>query len=183
LSKIYERSILFYLQSSLSFKIREEQFSFRQNHSTTLKLTKLIDQLSANLNQGIQTAVVFLDVEKAFDYVSHDGLLHKMMEIDIPLQLIKIIEFFLSDRTFSVKIENQNSSLRTARADVPQGLCFSPTLFNIYINDMPTEPKAHVSQFADDIMFYSSNHNARYATLQLQRQINIASEWFKKWRL
>jgi len=48
---------------------------------------------------------------------------------------------------------------------------------------MPTEPKAHVSLFADDTMFYCSNHNARYAILQLQRQINIASEWFKKWRL
>jgi len=183
LSKIYERSILFHLQSSLCGKIREEQFAFRQNHSTTLQLTKLIDQLSANLNQGIETAAVFLDVEKAFDCVWHDGLLHKMMEMDIPLQLIIIIESFLSDRTFSVKIESQNSSLRIARAGVPQGSCLSPTLFNIYTNDMPTEPKAHVSLFADDTMFYSSNHNAGYAVLQLQRQMNIASEWFKKWRL
>lgn len=183
LSKIYERSILFHLQNSLAGKIREEQFAFRQNHSTTLQLTKLIDQISANLNQGIQTAAVFLDVEKAFDCVWHDGLLHKMLKMDIPLQLIKIIESFLSNRTFSVKIEGQNSSLRVARAGVPQGSCLSPTLFNIYTNDMPTVTKAHVSLFADDTMFHCSNHNARYATLQLQRQINLASEWFKKWRL
>jgi len=142
LSKIYERSILFHLQNSVSGKIREEQFAFRRNHSTTLQLTKLIDQLSANLNQGIQTAAVFLDVEKAFDCVWHDGLLHKMMKMDIPLQLIKIIESFLSDRTFSVKIESQNSSLRIGRAGVPQGSCLSPTLFNIYTNDMPTELKS-----------------------------------------
>lgn len=32
-------------------------------------------------------------------------------------------------------------------------------------------------------MFYCLNHNARYSILQLQRQINIASERFKKWRL
>jgi len=126
LSKIYECLILQYLQESLAGKIRDEQFAFRQNHSTVLQLTKLIDQISDNLNQGIQTAAIFLDVEKAFDTVWHDGLLHKMMSMDIPLQLIKITESFLSDRTFSVKIEDQNSSVRMANAGVPQGSCLSP---------------------------------------------------------
>ena len=183
LSKIYERLILQFLQESLAGKIRDEQFAFRQNHSTVLQLTKLVDQISDNLNQGIQTAAIFLDVEKAFDTVWHDGLLHKMMSMDIPLQLIKITESFLSDRTFSVKIEDQNSAVRKANAGVPQGSCLSPTLFNIYTNDLPTNTNSRVSLFADDTMFYCSNHNARFAILQLQKQIDLASEWFKKWRL
>ena len=183
LSKIYERLILQYLQKSLNGKIRDEQFAFRQNHSTVLQLTKLIDKISENLNQGIQTAAIFLDVEKAFDTVWHDGLLHKMMSMNIPLQLIKITESFLSDRTFSVKIENQNSAVRKANAGVPQGSCLSPTLFNIYTNDLPTNSNSRVSLFADDTMFYCSNHNARFASLQLQKQVNLASDWFKKWRL
>uniref|UniRef100_A0A2S2NJB5 Putative RNA-directed DNA polymerase n=1 Tax=Schizaphis graminum TaxID=13262 RepID=A0A2S2NJB5_SCHGA len=183
LSKIYERVILQYLQKSLAGKIREEQFAFRRNHSTVLQLTKLMDKISENLNQGIQTAAIFLDVEKAFDSVCHDGLLHKMLSMNIPLQLIKITESFLSERTFSVKIENQNSSLRKANAGVPQGSCLSLTLFNIYTNDLPTNNKSRVSLFADDTMFYCSNHNARFASLQLQKQINLASDWFKTWRL
>lgn len=183
LSKVYERLILQSLQKSLAGKIRDEQFAFRQNHSTVLQLTKLMDQISENLNQNIQTAAIFLDVEKAFDSVWHDGLLHKMMSTNIPLQLIKITESFLSERTFSVKIENQNSSIRKANAGVPQGSCLSPTLFNIYTNDLPTLPKSRVSLFADDTMFYCSNHNARFASFQLQKQINLASDWFKKWRL
>jgi len=72
LSKIYERLILQYPQKSLDGKIRDEQFAFRQNHSTVLQLIKLTDQISENLNQGIQTAAIFLDVEKAFDTVWHD---------------------------------------------------------------------------------------------------------------
>lgn len=59
-------------------------------------------------------------VEKAFDSMWHDGLLHKMMSMNIPLQLIKITESFLSERTFSVKIENRNSSIKKANAGVPQ---------------------------------------------------------------
>jgi hypothetical protein len=176
LSKVYERTILQHLQKSLANKIRDEQFAFRQNHSTVLQLTKLMNQISANLNQGIQTAAIFLDVEKAFDTVWHDGLLHKMLSMNIPLQLLKIIESFLSERTFFAKIENQNSSIRMVNASVPQGSCLSPTLFNIYTNDLPTNTKSRVCLFADDRMFYSSNHNARFAISQLQKQINLSSE-------
>jgi len=100
--------------------------------------------------------------------------------MNIPLQIIKITESFLSDRTFSVKIENENSSVRKANAGVPQGSCLSPTLFNIYTNDLPTNINSRVSLFADDTMFYCSNCNARFASLQLQKQINQASDWFKK---
>jgi hypothetical protein len=83
LSKVYERTILQHSQKSLANKIRDEQFAFRQNHSIVLQLTKLIDQISVNLNQGIQTAAIFFDVEKAFDTVWHDGLLHKMLSMNI----------------------------------------------------------------------------------------------------
>lgn len=183
LSKIYERSILQKLHKSLAGKIGEEQFAFCQHHSTTLQLTKFVDQVSTNLNLGQHTAAVFLDVEKAFDSVWHDGLLHKMIELGVPLQLVKITESFLSERTFLVKIENKYSSTTPANAGVPQGSCLSPTLFNIYTNDMPTNPRAHVSMFADDTMFHCTNHNARYASIQLQRQLNLASELFIKWRL
>ncbi|KAL4143430.1 hypothetical protein QTP88_005761 [Uroleucon formosanum] len=84
---------------------------------------------------------------------------------------------------FSVKIDSCNSSIRIANAGVPQGSCLSPTLFNIYTNDMPTHPKSSVSLFADDTMFYCANHNAQRAVIQLQQQICLATEWFKKWRL
>jgi len=61
-------------------------------------------------------------------------------------------------------------------------ICLSPTLFNIYTNDMPTNPGTYVSLFADDTIFHCINHKARYASIQLQRQLNSASEWFTKWR-
>lgn len=79
-------------KTSLSGKIRDEQFTFQQNHSITLLLTKLTDQLSVNLSQRAHTSAVFLDVEKALDQVCHDGLLHKMMIMDIPIELIKYLK-------------------------------------------------------------------------------------------
>uniref|UniRef100_A0A2S2P244 RNA-directed DNA polymerase from mobile element jockey n=1 Tax=Schizaphis graminum TaxID=13262 RepID=A0A2S2P244_SCHGA len=106
-----------------------------------------------------------------------------MLNMNVPMELVKIIESFLADRKFSVKIDKCNSSFRIANAGVSQGFCLSPTLFNIYTNDMPTHPKASVSLFTDDTMFYCANHNAQRAVIQLQQQIYLATEWFKKWRL
>jgi hypothetical protein len=182
-SKIYERIILQNLKNSLSGKIRKEQFAFRHGHSTSLQLTKLTDQISVNFSQKEQTAAVFLDVEKAFDRVWHQGLLYKMKCMDIPLPLIKIIESFLSNRTFVTKIHNSTSSTRNILAGVPQGSCLSPILFIIFTNDMPVTAKATIALFADDTMFSTKNPNPNRARIQLQEQLNLASEWFQKWRM
>ncbi|KAL4148923.1 hypothetical protein QTP88_003061 [Uroleucon formosanum] len=141
LIKIYEQLIL----TLLSDKIRPEQFAFRPKHSTTQQLTKLTHQLSQNFNNNIKTASIFLDVEKAFDRVWHAGLLFKLSQLNISTEIVKIIESFLTDRTFITKIEDSFSSTRHILA----------TLYLTYINDIPTTPKAHISLFADDTMFFT----------------------------
>lgn len=183
LSKVFERIILSHLQTNTANAIRNEQFAFRAYHSSTLQITKLSDNLCSHFNNGEQTAAVFLDVEKAFDRVWHVGLLYKMDQMKIPFPLIKLTESFLSDRTFIVKYEDQTSTVRKVTAGVPQGSCLSPLLFNIYTNDMPTTQKSNVSLFADDTMYYSKNHNATRAIIQVQQQLDQALEWFRRWRL
>ena len=183
LSKIYERLIHVHLQNALQNKLRPEQFAFRPEHSTTKQLTKLTHQLSENLNNDLHTASVFLDVEKAFDRVWHAGLLYKLSLLDIPTNIIKIIQSFLEDRTFLTKIENSFSTTRHILAGVPQGSCLAPTLYLIYINDIPTTDKAKLSLFADDTMFFTSNKNPLRAIIQLQKQLDLTATWFRRWRI
>ncbi|KAL4085182.1 hypothetical protein QTP88_027041 [Uroleucon formosanum] len=183
ISKIYEKIILLRLQKHISDQIRPEQSAFRSEHSTAQQLVKLVDRISNNLNNRIQTASVFLDVEKAFDRVWHDGLLYKMSTLKIPQNLIKLTQSFLSNRSFRVRIEDKLSSLRDIQAGVPQGSCLAPTLYLIFTNDIPVNNKASVALFADDTMYLTSNHNANIAIIQLQRQLQQTSVWFKKWRL
>lgn len=103
-----------------------------------------------------------------------------MMNMDVPIELIKITESFLSRRTFNTKIENSISRQPERSA---QGSCLSPTLFNIYTNDMPSQANAYISLFADDTMFSCTNKNSHIAIIQLQRQIHLTADWFSKWRL
>lgn len=183
ISKIYERVILKILNSNIVGKIRPEQHAFRQGHSTTSQIVNLIDNISMSLSANEHTAAVFLDVEKAFDTVWHDGLLHKMLLMNIPIHTIKIIESFLRNRTFKVRVEDKTSSIRIAKAGVPQGSCLSPTLFLIYTNDLPVHDKCNIALFADDTMFSSRDKNVNRARLQLQRQLVLAGDWFNKWKL
>eukprot|EP00102_Acyrthosiphon_pisum_P013028 XP_008182429.1 PREDICTED: RNA-directed DNA polymerase from mobile element jockey-like [Acyrthosiphon pisum] len=183
ISKIYEKVVLYELQKHLTDKIRPEQSAFRREHSTTQQLVKLTDHICNNLNSNIHTASVFLDVEKAFDRVWHDGLIYKMSNLNIPPWLIKTVSSFLSNRSFCVRIEDRLSSPRAVLAGVPQGSCLAPTLYLIYTNDIPVLARASVALFVNDTMFYTSNHSPNFARIQLERQLRAACEWFEKWRL
>lgn len=104
LSKMFS-VILYLLEINLHGKIRYEQFDFRPRHSTSLQLTHLIDNISIYTNINKSTASIFLDTGKAFDRIWHDGLIFILTIMKIPTKIFKIITSFLSNRSFSIKME------------------------------------------------------------------------------
>jgi len=101
LSTIFERLILIKLNSYA--KVRNEQHAFRAGHSTTTQLIALVDDLTQKSHEKEKTVTVFLDVAKAFDRVWNQGLIHKLLNANIPHPLVKLIESFLRSN-----IPNQN---------------------------------------------------------------------------
>lgn len=90
---------------------------------------------------------------------------------------------FLTNRKFQIKVSNHLSTIRPIRAGVPQGSLLSTLLYIYFINDISLIPQIILSLFADDMMYYSHNHNKNYAILKLQRQVNEITEWLDIWRL
>ncbi|GJQ69646.1 hypothetical protein Trydic_g3605 [Trypoxylus dichotomus] len=119
----------------------------------------LVAEIKAGIRLRSQVMVALLDIEKAYDKVWREALLHKMANIGIPWQRTKLIQNWLTDRSFQVKIKNCYSSVRPANQGLPQGFPLSPVLFNIYLWDVP---KFHwvdglsVFQFADDTAIVST---------------------------
>jgi hypothetical protein len=66
--KVFEKVILEIVKRHIEEKIllNGSQFGFCARHSTTLQCIGLVDNVTLNFNNYMSTAVVFLDIEKAF---------------------------------------------------------------------------------------------------------------------
>jgi hypothetical protein len=60
----------------------------------------------------MSTAVVYLDIKKAFDTTLHSSLLYKLSELEFLADLIKIIPSSLINRKLKILIEGEFSTPR-----------------------------------------------------------------------
>lgn len=127
--------------------------------------------------------MVALDIEKAFNSIWHDGLLHKMYLNKFPIYIIKIVASFIKNRFFFVKISNSISQEFPIPAGVPQGSCLSPTLFNIFTSDLKVNPPCQIALFADDLAIYTSNENPNIIINDLESELTKTLKYYYKWKI
>ena len=72
-----------------------------------------------SFNRGEHVIAAFLDVEKAFDNVWHNGLRYKIYQLDLPTKLCRWLSDFLVGRVIQVKIEGFLSPKVYPKAGVP----------------------------------------------------------------
>ena len=135
-----------------------------------------------SFNQGEHVIATFLDVEKAFDNVWHNGIRYKIYQLDLPTKLCWWLFDVLVWRVIQVKIEGFLSPKVYPKAGVPQASNLSPLLFLIYVNDMPN-PSHHQSQFADDAGQWAVSKNIDLVAEYLQRDLDKLARWYAKWRI
>ena len=138
-----------------------------------------------SFNRGEHVIAAFLDVEKAFDNVWHNGLRYKICQLDLPTKLCRWLSDFLVGRVIQVKIEGFLSPKVYPKAGVPQGSNLSPLLFLIDVNDMPnpSHHQTNKSQFPDDAGQWAVSKNIDLAAEYLQRDLDKLARWCAKWRI
>ncbi|KAK9881891.1 hypothetical protein WA026_018088 [Henosepilachna vigintioctopunctata] len=185
ISKLIEKSIYKRLKEHVEEHgiIPKHQFGFRTEHTTTYQLARITEDIKEKLNVSTPTGAIFLDIEKAFDRVWHQGLIYKMKEKQFPRKITNIIMSYLEDRKYEVKIGNKKSKERKIEAGVPQASVLGPLLFNIYTSDTPKLKNCKIAQFADDTAIYISNRNRIRTHRGLQEDMEILEKYYRKWKI
>ena len=124
--------------------------------------------LVTSFNRSGATQAVALDISKAFNRVWHASLLHKLRSYGISGQIFGLISSFLSNRQLQVVLDGKSSLEYPVNAGVPQRSILGPTLFLLYINDLPDDIICHIVIYADDTTFYSKNDQASSLWQQLE---------------
>ena len=186
IGKLFEKILLTRILHEVNVRglLRNEQFGFRPEHSTSLQLARLVERIIRNFDEKRLTGTVILDVAKAFDTVWIVGLLYKLTLLNFLSYLVHTISSYLRGRTFEASFQTATSSRRGMGAGVAQGGLISPVLFSLYVNDMTT-PSHHVELafYADDTAVIATSRKPTLLISYLESYVNDLQLWLSELRI
>ena len=98
-------------------------------------------------------------VSKAFDKVWHLGLKFKILHLQLPDIMEKILCNFLDNRTAQIKMDNLLSEKFLLKSGVPQGSILSLTLYIFYMSDLPGPRSGGTDVMFTDVTQLVENHH------------------------
>lgn len=176
-SKIFEicmkEQLIKYLNTTKTIHLR--QYGFLPNSSTSAAASCLANDIFSSLNKFKKTAVLTLDIKKAFDCVSHAKLNEILMNVGITNKALKLLECYFTSRQQTVCLGLVKSKLLNIIAGCPQGSVLGPLIFLIYINGLlRLKLNGKIRLFADDAaLIYSATDYDELQRIMTQDLQNI----------
>ena len=132
--------------------------SGNKKHYSTETLNILVTDFLLNaMDNKRLSALILLDLSKAFDSISHSILLQKLSHIGASSSAVNRFKSYLSGRTQTVRIGSIVSTPISITNGVPQGTILSLLLFCIYFNNLPSVPHVcNLESYVDDSKIFRS---------------------------
>ncbi|GFS67365.1 RNA-directed DNA polymerase from mobile element jockey [Trichonephila clavipes] len=163
--------------------INPNQFGFTKRLSTCHPLLRLTKKIASGFQRGRSTGAVFLDIQKAFDRVCIGGLIYKLITNNFLPALIHIINSYLTNRSYQVRVKDSLSNVYKVNLGALQGSLLGPIIFNIYINDIPTHPQTSLNIYADDTAIATTLKNHKSITKHLNNHLKLLETYFNTWKI
>ena len=160
LSKLLEKCVQKQLCSHLENNGLHGQFQsgYKTHHSCETATLSLYNDLLCLSDTRNKVILLLLDLSSAFDTVCHKNLLKKLHKnFGISGMVLEWFSSYLSERSFTVQINNAKSDKCFLRIGVPQGSILGPILFILYTKDLEEIAKRHgfsIHLYADDTQIY-----------------------------
>ncbi|MCO5585636.1 hypothetical protein L7F22_039571 [Adiantum nelumboides] len=168
----------FFLKGQVGFRFREECIG---------QVACLKELVIRRKNVGKLTYVVFVDFRKAHDSVPHEALFYKLEAAGVGGKALRFVKVLYSHSQVCIRVGDRLSEPIKIERGVRQGCPGSPTLFNIFINDVINEAadftvdipgltqKIQGLLFADDLVLLADS------PLELQNALDRLSTWAHSW--
>ena len=170
LLKLCESHLLNYLEEVLHFD--SKQFGFVHNSSTSDACFLLKETVKKYINKKDPLYASFIDLSKAFDLVDHKILLTKLINRNIPVDIVCFLKNYLRSQSARVVWNNCKGDYFGISRGVRQGGILSPILFKLYVDDVIKHlttldigcrfglSRVNTIAYADDIVLLAENkHN------------------------
>ena len=175
-AKLLEKILHSRIYNQIKHQITPAQHGFIEKKSTVTNLLTKVQFITRNLNQCVQTDIIYTDLHKAFDSVDHGILLNKMARMGFSAKLLEFFKSYLNNRPMYVYYSRVKSYTFLANSGVPQGANLATLLFSIYINDVTQAMNIDVLLYADDLKLLKTIYGPPDA-VQLQRQLDKLISW------
>jgi hypothetical protein len=103
-----------------------------------------------------------------------------MLRRSLPLNYFLILNSYLTNRHFVVKVKTELTGPTPVYAGVPQGSVLGPLLYLLYTADLPTSPNSFTATFADDTAVVVADSDPTTASQTLQTALLVIQSWLKK---
>ena len=98
---MYNRRKSFFSKLCLFY---ESQYGFRKQRSTEHAILDIVNKIQSNMDKGMFSCGVFIDLQKAFDTVNHSILLHKLAHYGIRGIVNDWFSSYLSNRIQTTQV-------------------------------------------------------------------------------
>lgn len=150
------------------------QAGFRKGRSAIDNLVALEYLIQETFRKREHAVMVLFDIKGAYDMTWRYGVIQSLHRYGLRGNLPKIIQSFLNNRSFCVRVGNTFSDPKNLENGIPQGSTLSCSLFAIAINEICQCIDDSISTFlyVDDLAIVLSGRTIGEISRRIQPAIN-----------
>ncbi|KAH6591484.1 hypothetical protein BASA50_008660 [Batrachochytrium salamandrivorans] len=167
-----------------------EQAGFRKRKECVGQVVSLVDIIQRRQDAGLNTHVLFIDIQKAFDTVPVGALLWKLQNMGFPRRTLAFLKALYTSSSARARAGSLLSDPFPVQRGVRQGCPLSGLLFNLFINDIlddvapitvPGLPRdtnpIRGLMYADDVAVFADSEQSLLAAS------TAIEQWANQWEM
>ena len=159
----------------------DQQHGYRNHRSCSTAVISMQDNILRDLENGIDSIVVFCDLSSAFDTLSHKNILGKLRVYGFTESSVRWYESYLKHRAQFVSVAGAHSRQRRIHRGLPQGSLSGSTIFGLVYGDVvivQISENVFMILYADDLSLKMRLcGNVQVDELLVNRQMAAIQVW------